>query len=707
MRDIRFNWKRFWYPRETSLNLSDGGYLPDPDSTTARFANPQIVPLSKIHEPKALVLLGDPGMGKSTVLSEEKLLLRSAPHNPTDRHLFINLRSYQNETRLIADTFDSPILKDWLTGTHILHLFIDSLDEGLLSIKVLASLLADHLKRLPSDRIKLRIACRTIEWPSLLEEELAEWLGQEAVQYYVLAPLRKADVEESARASGLNVDAFLGQIESSGAVPFAIKPVTLKFLLMLSQKQGGLPTSQIELYLAGCRELSAEKSRSRIAAREAGQLSPDQRLAVAARIAACMVLGNRNAIYAGMDLPESSDEDILLRDLSGGYETDNGARFAITEKELRETLSTALFSTRGLNRVGWGHQTYAEFLSAWYLKKHEASVAQIKGLIIHPGDSTEKFIPQLGETAAWLAGMVPDIFQTIVQTEPDLLLRSEVATGDSLQRAALVKALLHLYDEEKSYDRGREHYKNLHHPEIATQLRPYIIDKRKGVIVRRTAIDIAESCNIQSLNDDLLIVVLDASDALAIRVQAAYAIGRIGDDATRKRLKPLVTTDMPEDRQDELKGCILRALWPSHISAAELFQLLTPPKSEGFVGAYRVFLSSELAQSITAKNLIPALQFASELPQPRYKMDLSLESLMDSIAAKAWEDLDNPGVTEALAKFVVSRLMHHDEIIKGKLDQTDQFIFQQNEGKRRRLLKAVLFAIAENPETEGSWLLEF
>ena len=644
-------------------------------------------------------------MGKSTVLTDEELLLKSTPHDPTDRHLFINLRSYQTDTRVVADTFDSPILKDWLIGTHTLYLFLDSLDEGLLSVKVLASLLVDQLKRLPSDRLKLRIACRTIEWPSLLEEGLAEWLGQEAVQYYVLAPLRKADVEESARASGLDVKAFLNQVESSGAVPFAIKPVTLKFLLMLSKNRGGFPSSQIELYLAGCRELVTEKSKSRTAAREAGQLSPDQRLAVAARIAACMVFGNRNAIYAGMDLAESSDEDVLLRDLSGGYETDTGARFAVTEKETRETVNTALFSTRGLNRIGWGHQTYAEFLAAWHLKKHDASVTQIKSLIIHPGDSSEKFIPQLGETAAWVAGMVPEIFQTIVQAEPDLLLRSEVATGDALQRAALVEALLHLYDEEKSYDRDREHYKNLHHPEIATQLRPYIIDKRKGVIVRRTAIDIAESCNIQSLNGDLSTVVLDHSDTLAIRVQAAYAIGRIGDDATRKRIKPLLTGEMPDDRQDELKGCILRALWPSHISAAELFPILTPPKSEGFVGAYRVFLSSELAQSITAEDLISALQFASELPQPRHNMDLSLESLMDGIVTKAWENLDKPRVTEALANFVVSRLKHHDEIIKGKLDKTDQLIFQQDEDKRRRLLKAVLLTLAENHETDGSWIL--
>lgn len=705
MSDIRFNWERFWYPRGSSLNLSDGGYLPDPHSRTGRFANPQIVSLSKIHESKALVLLGDPGMGKSTVLTDEELLLKSTPHDPTDKHLFINLRSYQTDTRVVADTFDSLILKDWLIGTHTLHLFLDSLDEGLLSVKVLASLLVDQLKRLPSDRLKLRIACRTIEWPSLLEEGLAEWLGQDAVQYYVLAPLRKADVEESARASGLEGKAFLNQVESSGAVPFAIKPVTLNFLLMLSQKQGRLPSSQIELYLAGCRELVTEKSKSRITAMESGQLSPDQRLAIAARIAACMIFGNRNAIYSGTDLPESSDEDMFFRDLSGGYESDNGARFAITEKEIRETLKTGLFSTRGLNRIGWGHQTYAEFLAAWHLKKHDVSVAQIRSLIIHPGDSSEKFIPQLGETIAWLAGMAPEIFQTIVQAEPDLLLRSEVATGDSLQRAGLVEALLQLYDEEKSYDHDRDYYKNLYHPQIANQLRPYIIDKRKGVIVRRTAIDIAESCNVQSLNDDLLTVVLDPSDALAIRVQAAYAIGRIGDDSTKARVKSLLAAEITDDGQDELRGTVLRFLWPSHLTAAELFPLIKAPQSEGFIGAYRVFLSSELARDLPPGDLVRALQFISNLSQPRHEMDTSLESLMDGIVIKAWENLDEPGVTKALAEFVASRLKHHDEIIKGKLDKTDQLIFQQDEDKRRRLLKAVLLVVAENPQTDGSWLL--
>jgi hypothetical protein len=703
--DIRFSWERFWHPRGFSLNLSDDGYLPDPNSRSGRILNPELVSLSKIYEEKALVLLGDPGMGKSTVLSDQESLLKSKQTDASDRHLFLNLRSYLTDSQLTADLFDSPTLKEWLTGTHTLYLYLDSLDEGLLSIKVLAAFLMDKLKKLPPERLKIRIACRTVEWPNLLEKGLAEWLGEETVKYYVLAPLRKADVEESARSSGLDVTVFLDQVEFSGVVPFAIKPVTLKFLLALSGKQGRLPSSQIDLYLEGCRELVVEKSESRIAAREIGQLSTDQRLAVAARIAASMVFGNRNAIYVGTSPSESSDEDVLLCDLSGGHETDNGTRFAVSESEIRETLNTGLFSTRGQNRIGWGHQTYAEFLAAWYFKKHGVRLSKIMNLIAHPGDPAGKIVPQLGETAAWLGGMIPEVFQAIVRVEPDLLLRSEVATGNSQQRAALVRALLQLYEGETAFDRDREHYKNLSHPGIASQLRPYITDKTKGVIVRRVAIDIAESCNVQSLNEAFLAVVLDPSDNLDIRVQAAYAIGRIGDDATRKRLKPLVAVDTSDDVRDELKGSVLRALWPSNITAAEIFPFLRPPRYEGFIGAYRLFLSSELVQSLTPEDLVPALQFISNLSQPRHEMDTSLESLMDGIVIKAWENMDVPGVTDALAKFVAARLRHHAEVIKGRLDKTDHLTFLQDENKRRRLLKAVLSAVAEDSDSEGSGLI--
>lgn len=664
----------------------------------------RLSPFEEISGLRTLVLLGDPGMGKSTILSEQESAWKERLHGSKDKCLFINLRSYQTDSQLAAHLFDGSIFREWLTGTHTLHLFLDSLDEGLLSIKVLAARLIDEFRKLPSERLYLRIACRTVEWPDLLENGLVDWLGTEGVQHYVLAPLRKSDVEEAARVSGLDAKLFLEQIKSSAVVPFAIKPVTLNFLLSVYRKRGSLPESQSALYQEGCRLLAEETSKSRGAAGYKGKLTAEQRLAVAARIAAGIVFGNRNAVYNGTNPSEAFDEDVPSRDLSGGNELDNDGRFNVGENEIRETLATGLFSTRGSNRIGWGHQTYAEFLAAWYLKKHDVSISQIKSLISHPSDPNKKTIPQLGETAAWLAGMISEIFQGIVQGEPDLLLRSEVATGDSLRRAALVEALLQLYENENVFDRDREHYKNLAHPGLADQLRPYVSDKAKGVIVRRVAIDIAESCNVQGLTQTLLLVALDTSDNLATRVQATYAIGRVGDDETRGKLKPLVFADNADDLQDELKGSVLSPFFPSHITARELFSILKPPKSEGFIGAYRIFISAGLIEHLSPEGLIPALEFSASLRRPRHEMDLSLETLIDGIAMKAWENMNVSGVTEALAKFVTSRLKHHDNIIKGRLEKTDHLIFLQDQNRRRRLLETV-FLVAGEPDNDITWLV--
>jgi hypothetical protein len=89
--------------------------------------------------------------------------------------------------------------------------------------------------------------------------------------------------------------------------------------------------------------------------------------------------------------------------------------------------------------MGWSHQTYAQFLAAWYLVRHRMTLAQMMSLVVHPGDPGKKLVPQLHETVAWLAGMVPDIFTTIIVAEPEVLLRSDVATADEKDRAKLVE----------------------------------------------------------------------------------------------------------------------------------------------------------------------------------------------------------------------------------------------------------------------------
>ncbi len=83
-------------------------------------------------------------------------------------------------------------------------------------------------------------------------------------------------------------------------------------------------------------------------------------------------------------------------------------------------------------------------------------------------------------------------------------------------------------------------YKNLNHPDIAEQLKPYILDKSKNEVVRRVAIDIAEECQISILQEVLANVVLDIEEDYYIRINSAWAVIRIADTSTKATLRPLV-----------------------------------------------------------------------------------------------------------------------------------------------------------------------
>ena len=113
----------------------------------------------------------------------------------------------------------------------------------------------------------------------------------------------------------------------------------------------------------------------------------------------------------------------------------------------------------------------------------------------------------------------------------------------------------------------------------AQQLQPYISDKAKGNVVRRVAIHIAEACGVHTGQEHLVEISLDTSDAHEIRVAAAFAILRVGNESAKHSMRPLVlSTTAGPDPDDDLKGCGLECCWPEYLSAEELFQALTPQK---------------------------------------------------------------------------------------------------------------------------------
>jgi predicted NACHT family NTPase len=657
MTDKLYDWRRFWYPRGAPITLAGGGFLLDPESVYGVHCNPHVVPFSQIAGKPCLVLLGEPGIGKTTALERHRAETEAAIQQAGGTLFWRNLNAYQSDVLLVRSVFEDPVFNGWRSGNGILHLFLDSLDECLIRIDTLAALLAQELGRAPIERLRLRIACRTAVWPSLLENSLLRLWGENAVGVYELAPLRSSDATSAAAACGVDAAAFLAEVDRREAAALANRPVTLGFLLRAYQRGGGFPASQLELYRQGCERLCEETSESRRAGRLVGHLTPRQRMHIAARIAALSLFCGRPVIWTGTaaDAPEGS---LPFHDVLGGSECIDGVALDLTEAAVREVLDTGLFSARGPECLGFAHQTYAEFLAAGYLHSHGMDVAQILSLIMHPGDEAGRVVPQLHEVAAWLAGLLPAVYDRIVQSDPQVLLSSDVTTMSAAARDRLVGSLLQLFDLGKLIDNDwdlRAKYRKLAHPRLGEQAEPFIRDRAKNSVVRRVAIDIVEACQVQPLQGALADVVLDSTDNQHVREQAAAALVQIGDGATLRRLLPCVTGQAGDDPQDELKGYALQALWPAQLTADEVFDALTPRKCPNFGGAYDWFLHGPFHQHLSGSALPVALRWVAALPA-WHELDDRFGGVATQVLRAAWEHLESPGVLEPFGEAVTRRL---------------------------------------------------
>jgi hypothetical protein len=136
------------------------GLLCRSDESAAAFPATAL-PLTRLADHPALVLLGEPGIGKSTALKAEahRITDEAALGNTASVH--VDLRAYSSESLLHRRLFESAEFIAWTQGTSCLVLHIDSLDEALLRIDSIANLLAEELPRYPTSRMSIRIACRT------------------------------------------------------------------------------------------------------------------------------------------------------------------------------------------------------------------------------------------------------------------------------------------------------------------------------------------------------------------------------------------------------------------------------------------------------------------------------------------------------------------------------------------------------------------
>jgi hypothetical protein len=467
--DATFDWNRWWYPAEQAVPLLDG-LLADPNTVDRFVVGPAINDLSSIgshgDEP-CLILLGDPGVGKTHEL-DEFVTSRAAASEHVARY---DLGSFTDWASLDKEVFHSGPVDRWSGEGGDLLLVLDSLDEAA-TIPRLPEELVRALRQLDTGRLRLRIAGRPSVWPGRLTESLKEvW---PSVQKLCLAPLTKTDVASAAELVLGAGNTFLADILAQKLGPLAASPITLRFLLSIVKTEGTLPSGRFDVYERGIRVLAAEHSVKRIDERTDAP-SVHRRVATAETLATLSLLSGRPRVVRQVAaIPDAGSVAIAaIVDVTN----DEAAGEAV--------WTSALLSGPSTGRT-WVHRSIEEFLCAARLSQLPVDAA--RRLLALPFDPV-RVTPQLAGVAVWLATSNDDIFRWVASAQPEILLTPDLGRLTPGQRRTVCLALLKELGEGQ-FPAARRTYKYLKYPELDQDLAPFILDGSESTSVRIEALQI-------------------------------------------------------------------------------------------------------------------------------------------------------------------------------------------------------------------------
>jgi hypothetical protein len=192
--------------------------MPDPEGPLAAGL-PEAKSLVDLRDTHCLVLIGEPGLGKTTAMKAEYRSIATSLL-PEDRSLLVELGFTRIATELRDAIFGSDEFREWLAGEGRFFLFLDSLDEALLRIEHVAKLLLEGLEGVPFGRLVVRLSCRSADRHPHLEAELRQHFGEKRFEVRELAPLTRPAIRGVALAQGLDGDAFVAEVGAKGLQPW-------------------------------------------------------------------------------------------------------------------------------------------------------------------------------------------------------------------------------------------------------------------------------------------------------------------------------------------------------------------------------------------------------------------------------------------------------------------------------------------------------
>ena len=525
-------------------------------------------PMSAYRATPAYVLLGDPGVGKTTAFEREAT-------DAGEGAQFLPARDF---LELALDSHP-----EWSNRT----LLIDGLDEvraGERNAKTPFGVIRGRLDQLRPPGF--RISCREADWLGDSDRNSLKSVSPDGeVVVLRLNPLGTDDIRAlvASRPGSGDPDTFLREAIDRGLQGLLDNPQSLELLMKAFRTTGQWPTSRLETFEKAATALAQEENEEH---RAGTPLPPPREVLDAAGLLAAVQLLSAKAGYSLAREPGDARFIAI---------SDNGGDFSSTA---RAALGTKLFRTPCINSFQPTHANLGAYLAARHLAilvEEHIPGGRILALLAGHDSSPPTHLRGL---VAWLAAMSPALRAQLIARDPvAVLMYGDIGKFEPPAKRQILEQMrgdpsrLDEMHWPKSAVSGLATLDMV--PALGEFLNAPVRDESSQRVAEVITKALCHSTPRGSLSDSLLGVATDDTWWLRVRRPALDAwIHSLSEEPSRdgqlREMLEAIRDERITDHGGELLGTLLGKLYPAVLQPSELWPYFDVP-SERLIGRFYMF----------------------------------------------------------------------------------------------------------------------